>query len=87
MGRFFSEHVRARDFVIATLLMVGLAFLLLRFWGVVVFGGIWLMAALINRSFSKALGGLTGDTYGALCEISEVAALAMIALLGRGVTV
>jgi len=87
MGRFFSEHVRARDFVIATLLMVGLAFLLLSFWGVVIFGGIWLMAALINRSFSKALGGLTGDTYGALCEISEVAALAMIALLGRGVTV
>ena len=87
MGRFFSEHIRTRDFVIATLLMVGLAFLLLSFWGVVVFGGIWLMAALINRSFSKALGGLTGDTYGALCEISEVAALAMIALLGRGVTV
>jgi adenosylcobinamide-GDP ribazoletransferase len=81
MGRFFSEHVRARDFVVATLLMVGLAFLLLRFWGLVVFGGIWLMAALINRSFSKALGGLTGDTYGALCEISEVLALAMIALL------
>lgn len=87
MGRFFSEHVRAKDFVIATLLMVGLAFLLLRFWGVAVFGGIWLMAALINRSLSKALGGLTGDTYGALCEISEVLALAMIALLGKGVIV
>lgn len=87
MGRFFSEHARTRDFVIATLLMLGLAFLLLRFWGVVIFGGIWLMAVLINRSFSKALGGLTGDTYGALCEISEVAALAMIALLGRGVVV
>lgn len=85
MGRFFSEHVRAKDFVIATLLIVALAFLLLRFWGLVVFGGVWLMAALINRSFSKALGGLTGDTYGALCEISEVAVLVMIALLGRGV--
>jgi adenosylcobinamide-GDP ribazoletransferase len=83
MGRFFSEHVMTRDFVIATLLMVGLAFLLLRFWGLVVFGGVWLMAALINRSFNKAIGGLTGDTYGALCEISEVVALAMIALLGE----
>lgn len=85
MGRLFSEQVRDRDFVIATLLMIGLALLLLRFCGVVVFGGIWLMAALINRSFSRALGGLTGDTYGALCEISEVSALGMIALLGRGV--
>jgi len=82
MGRFFSEHVRGRDFVVATLTVVGLAFLLLRFWGLAVFGGLWLMAALINRSFCKALGGLTGDTYGALCEISEVLALAMIALLG-----
>jgi adenosylcobinamide-GDP ribazoletransferase len=82
MGRFFSEHVRGRDFVVATLLMVGLAFLLLRFWGLAVFGGLWLVAALINRSFNKALGGLTGDTYGALCEISEVLALGMIALLG-----
>ena len=83
MGWFFSEHVRSRDFVIATLLMVGLAFLLFRFRGLAVFGGLWLMAALINHSFSKALGGLTGDTYGALCEISEVLALGMIALLGE----
>jgi adenosylcobinamide-GDP ribazoletransferase len=82
MGRFFSEHVRARDFVVATLTVVGLAFLLFRFWGLAIFGGLWLVAALINRSFSKALGGLTGDTYGALCEISEVAVLVMIALLG-----
>jgi adenosylcobinamide-GDP ribazoletransferase len=81
MGRLFREHIRSRDFVIATLLMVGLALLLLSFWGVVIFGGIWLMAALINRSFSKALGGLTGDTYGALCEVSEVLALGMIGLL------
>jgi adenosylcobinamide-GDP ribazoletransferase len=82
MGRLFSEHTRARDFAIATLLVAGLALLLLSFWGLVVFGGIWLMAALINRSFSKALGGLTGDTYGALCEVSEVSALGIISLLG-----
>jgi adenosylcobinamide-GDP ribazoletransferase len=83
MGWLFRKHVRGRDFVVATLLMVGLAFLLLRFWGLAVFGGLWLMAALINRSFCKALGGLTGDTYGALCEISEVMVLTMIALLGE----
>ena len=82
MGRLFSEHTRARDFVIATLLVASLALLLLSFWGLVVFGGIWLMAALINRSFSKALGGLTGDTYGALCEVSEMTALGIISLLG-----
>jgi len=87
MGRLFSEQVRGKDFVIATLLVGGLAFLLLRFWGVAVFGGIWLMATLINRSFSRALGGLTGDTYGALCEISEVSALGIIALLGTRVIV
>jgi cobalamin synthase len=29
-----------------------------------------------ERNIARALGGLTGDTYGALCEIGEVMALA-----------
>lgn len=43
--------------------------------GLLVWGSVLLLANWWNRS----LGGLTGDTYGALCEISEVVVLATLA--------
>ncbi|WP_129628450.1 adenosylcobinamide-GDP ribazoletransferase [Candidatus Oscillochloris fontis] len=38
------------------------------------------VAHLLATWWTRALGGLTGDTYGALCELSEVVALAVISL-------
>lgn len=37
-----------------------------------------LVAWLLARWWVRDLGGLTGDTYGALCELSEVTALAVL---------
>jgi adenosylcobinamide-GDP ribazoletransferase len=59
----------------------------------VVFGssGFWVatgatgVAILFMRYCNKKLGGMTGDTYGALCEITEAAALIVAsALLMKG---
>ena len=38
-----------------------------------------LTTLLLGRWWTHDLGGLTGDTYGALCEIAEVVVLATIA--------
>jgi cobalamin synthase len=39
---------------------------------------VWLAARWLARWWTRDLGGLTGDTYGALCEIGEVVALAAL---------
>ncbi|MFQ6014335.1 MAG: adenosylcobinamide-GDP ribazoletransferase [Anaerolineae bacterium] len=81
MGRTFREHCGVKELAIATMIATAFSFLLLGFWGLVLLVGVWLAATLINRALTRALGGLTGDTYGALCETSEVLVLGMIALL------
>ncbi|HIE52713.1 MAG TPA: adenosylcobinamide-GDP ribazoletransferase [Armatimonadetes bacterium] len=40
-------------------------------------GGAWVGGMLVSRFLQAALGGLTGDTYGALNELVEVATLAL----------
>jgi len=46
--------------------------------GVVALALVWLVARALARWWARDLGGLTGDTYGALCEIGEVVALAAL---------
>jgi len=53
--------------------------------GLVIVLGITGLAWLAGRGMASMLGGLTGDTYGAINEISEVAALmAAVALIPQG---
>jgi adenosylcobinamide-GDP ribazoletransferase len=46
--------------------------------GIVAFALVWLTTRWLARWWTRDLGGLTGDTYGALCEIAEVVALAAL---------
>jgi adenosylcobinamide-GDP ribazoletransferase len=46
--------------------------------GIIAIGLVWLAAHTLARWWVRDLGGLTGDTYGALCEIGEVIALAAL---------
>jgi len=52
-----------------------------RLLGLVVLGVVSLAAVLSGRGFTRLLGGLTGDTYGALVELGEVVALYTVAAL------
>jgi adenosylcobinamide-GDP ribazoletransferase len=44
---------------------------------------LWLINLGIGGYFRSRLGGLTGDNYGAINEISEVLVLLLIILIGR----
>ncbi len=88
LGRNFRDFTRRGDFIFATIQMVaiivvvsalGLAptawpMALLR--GAIAAGMVLVVAHVIFARWTKSLGGLTGDTYGAMCEIGEVVALA-----------
>ena len=95
LGRSFNSMVRPRDFVIGTLIVIaiciGLAvidgFLFSSFLTayarcMVALAAVCLTSVYLARRWVAQLGGLTGDTYGALNEIGETVALgAMSALL------
>ena len=66
--------------------VAGLAAVLIGgFGGVGILAGATVLAWVLGLGMSKMLGGLTGDTYGAINELVEVAALAAaVALIPHG---
>lgn len=79
LGRDFQAQVRRRDFWVSTASTLALALGLGGARGLVALALVALASHVLARWWVRALGGLTGDTYGALCEIAEVVALAALA--------
>lgn len=79
LGRTFQDYVRRNDFAISTIAISIAALLIAGPRGLVAAALVWLTTHIIARWWTRDLGGLTGDTYGALCEIAEVVVLATIA--------
>lgn len=83
MGRAFHDRVRRRDFVFATVFALLIGGLVLFPGGAAVGLVVLAVTYLLARWMVAALGGLTGDTYGALSEVGEVVALLVLAALVR----
>jgi adenosylcobinamide-GDP ribazoletransferase len=81
LGRTFHAQVQQRGFVLSTLGVLLLTTLLGQWHGVLAAALVWGSTHLLARWWTYDLGGLTGDTYGALCEIGEVVALAALTAL------
>jgi adenosylcobinamide-GDP ribazoletransferase len=78
LGRSFQSRARRADFVIATATTLALALALAGVRGLATAALVWGASHWLARWWTRDLGGLTGDTYGALCEIGEVVALAAL---------
>ena len=78
LGRSFNEQVRRSDFVGATIFAALFAGLVAGPLGLIAMLLVWAGTHLLARWWTNDLGGLTGDTYGALCEIGEVIVLAAL---------
>ncbi|PJF45541.1 MAG: adenosylcobinamide-GDP ribazoletransferase, partial [Candidatus Thermofonsia Clade 3 bacterium] len=78
LGRAFQSQLRPGDFVIASGTTLILALALGGARGLAALAIVWLVTHLLGRWWTRDLGGLTGDTYGALCEIAEVVVLATL---------
>ena len=68
---------------IGTLVVAAVSFFFLGVWGLSLLALLGLATLLWSLGVRRALGGHTGDTYGALCEAGEVLALAALSVLGR----
>jgi adenosylcobinamide-GDP ribazoletransferase len=81
MGLAFKKGATWQRLVIATITALVASALLLNWQGVVLMAALWLITFSIGTYFRSRLGGLTGDVYGAINELSEVLVLILIIIL------
>jgi adenosylcobinamide-GDP ribazoletransferase len=81
MGQRVKNHCRITEVIIASLTVLLCAYFTQGLWGIAILLGTGAVVMAAAFAFANSLGGLTGDTYGALCEIGEVVTLLGINLL------
>jgi adenosylcobinamide-GDP ribazoletransferase len=81
-GRF-KRRCGWPQLVIGTILAATVSFFFLGVWGLVLLALLGLVTLWWSLEVRRALGGHTGDTYGALGELGEALVLAALAALGR----
>ena len=80
----FTKFVKKKDVLIATVITLFFAAGLLKLEGVILLFSAFVFTLLITKLISRKIGGMTGDTYGALNEIVEVIILAAAYLVMSG---
>jgi len=84
MGQTFKQQANWRGLVIATLIAVAASVALMKLWGCAVMAAIWLITVVMVAYLRRKLGGLTGDTYGAINEVIEVCVLILVPVIAGG---
>ena len=72
LGYVFSVYSTGKAFLISGLISVAISFLVFGFNGVAIFIVVSIFSFLLARYFIRAFGGVTGDVFGAVIELSEV---------------
>ncbi|TET40518.1 MAG: adenosylcobinamide-GDP ribazoletransferase [Dehalococcoidia bacterium] len=84
IGQIFKEQANWQSMTIATLIALAISVLLMKLLGLALMAGIWLVAIIMAIFLKRRLGGLTGDTYGAINEVIEVLVLILVPLIYGG---
>jgi adenosylcobinamide-GDP ribazoletransferase len=83
LGKVFKQGASRLRFTIATLIALVVAVILARLAGLVIMLAIWVIALAVAFYLKGKFGGLTGDTYGAINEVTEVCVLILVCLLAH----
>lgn len=78
---FFRAGLGWRQVVMAFIIAAAVAIVLMNWLGLLLLAVSWLMAILIARLAMARIAGLTGDVYGAICEVTETALLIVIVIV------
>ncbi|MFQ5924421.1 MAG: adenosylcobinamide-GDP ribazoletransferase [Dehalococcoidia bacterium] len=84
IGQTFKEQANWQRMTIATLVALAISVLLMKLLGLALMAGVWLVAIIMAIFLRRRLGGLTGDTYGAINEVIEVLVLILVPLIYGG---
>ena len=74
-AKYFIEYNSKREFILGLILVITLFFIFFQSKGLILFAGFFIFINLLVYFFNKKIDGMTGDTIGAVNEISEVLVL------------
>lgn len=81
LGIFFKENIAIKELLISFILTIGFIYFLGGFQALLAFVLITGLSFGFAHFFRSKLGGLTGDIYGALCEVAELLTIVMFIFL------
>lgn len=81
LGTTFRQAVTPDKLALASALTLVIVLLTAQLSGLIVWATITAAALVLGAWISRKLGGLTGDTYGAIAEVAEIAGLLAFVLL------
>lgn len=82
LGGLVKQGVGVRELAVASAVALGAALATWRWLGLAALPATWALTAAVARWVMGRIPGLTGDTYGAICELVEAAWLVGLAALG-----
>jgi len=83
LGTVFKQGASWPRFTIATIITLAVAVVLAQLTGFIIMLAIWVIVVAMAAYLKGRLGGLTGDTYGAINEVAEVCLLILVCLLAH----
>jgi adenosylcobinamide-GDP ribazoletransferase len=83
LGRVYKDAVTWRHFAIATVFVLAVSVALLGPYGLAIVAGVWVVTSLAAFYLKHQLGGLTGDTYGAINELAIAVSFLLVTLLAH----
>jgi adenosylcobinamide-GDP ribazoletransferase len=83
LGSTFMDHLSSTHFFLATIVTLLSVTAILRGIGVAIIVWVAIFTMASKTFFHRRLGGLTGDTFGAVEELSETSVLVFLALGAR----
>ena len=72
LGTFFREKANRAQLIFASLSTIIIVYLSLSLTSILLIISALVFMYLFSISMTRMLGGMTGDTYGALCELEEI---------------
>jgi adenosylcobinamide-GDP ribazoletransferase len=83
LGAILIDRLNGKHFFFATLIAAVFVAAILRGVGIVMMVGVALFTIASRKFFHRRLGGVTGDTFGAVGELSETSVFVFLALGAR----
>jgi adenosylcobinamide-GDP ribazoletransferase len=80
LGRAMKDHAGWGELALATVLSLPFAVLLFSWRGLLIPAVVLIAVILAGRFILSRIPGLTGDSYGAICELSETVILLLLTL-------
>jgi len=81
LGFIFSVYSTRKAFLISGVIALVLSILLLGMKGVLIFVFVSILALFLSSFFNRSFGGITGDVFGAVIELSEVFGFLLVGIV------